>query len=267
MSGARNALSIRLGIVCALPSEARALGVPARDTAAALAPGRPISEAPTIERGTLLVSCNGMGPARAIHAAEALLTAGVDALVSFGLAGGLDPALRAGTILLPRLVATREHGTFCCDALLRSRVADALADGARGDHGAAAEVVDAPLFTTSRPLATPSDKAAARAMAAAPASVDMESAAVGRVAAERGVPFAVARVVVDAADVAIPRAAVGALDADGRFAPLRLVTALARRPADLLGLLRLARSSGRAHQALRRLAVVLARPAVGNQPG
>ncbi|MBV9758454.1 MAG: hypothetical protein JO047_15510, partial [Alphaproteobacteria bacterium] len=38
------------------------------------------------------------------QAARRLIDAGVRALLSFGLAGGLDPALRPGALLIPREV-------------------------------------------------------------------------------------------------------------------------------------------------------------------
>ena len=67
-------------MVCGLPREARLLrGLP------------------------YLVRCEGPGAANARRAAQALIAEGCDALVSFGVAGGLDPKLRPGDIVRDRI--------------------------------------------------------------------------------------------------------------------------------------------------------------------
>src|ERR1700676_1133065 len=62
-----------------------------------------------------LVAVSGMGRAAAVDAAGALVDAGATALVSWGLAGGLDPALQAGTICLPSMVVSRDGAAFATD--------------------------------------------------------------------------------------------------------------------------------------------------------
>lgn len=79
-----------VGVVCALAAEARHLGRTTR---------RHESLTPLAD-GTLL-AVSGMGPAAAARSARALIDAGATALASWGMAGGLDPALAAGTIFLP----------------------------------------------------------------------------------------------------------------------------------------------------------------------
>ena len=53
------------------------------------------------------VAAGGGTPDGATRAASRLIEQGADVLVSFGLAGGLDPALRAGTLILPSVVLGR----------------------------------------------------------------------------------------------------------------------------------------------------------------
>jgi nucleoside phosphorylase len=99
-----------VGIVTALAAEARAF---------------PIAERPrgTMRRladGSLLI-VGGIGPAAAAVAARSVLAAGATALASWGFAGGLDPALRAGTILLPGEVISAAGATYATsDAWRRS---------------------------------------------------------------------------------------------------------------------------------------------------
>jgi hypothetical protein len=54
----------------------------------------------------LLVACAGADALRAKASAEALIEAGAAALVSYGIAGGLDPRLAAGAVMLPEAVLT-----------------------------------------------------------------------------------------------------------------------------------------------------------------
>ena len=86
-----------VGIVAALAAEARALG-PTK-----LELGAPR----TLADGTR-IAVSGIGFAAAARAAQALVDTGVTALASWGMAGGLDPALNAGTILLPSQVISTD---------------------------------------------------------------------------------------------------------------------------------------------------------------
>src|SRR5688500_14693672 len=84
------------GIVAALPAEIQCLGV----ERATLGSVKQLSPA-------VRVVLSGLGPARAEHAVEGLIKLGAKALVSFGVAGALGPALRPGDLLLPDAVLYR----------------------------------------------------------------------------------------------------------------------------------------------------------------
>ncbi len=85
-------------------------------------------------------------------------------------------------------------------------------------------------------------------------AVDMESFAIAQVAIQRGVKFAVARVVVDTATDNLPQAVIQATDARGAVNYPRLLSGLLSRPSDLAALLRLARRYRVAMRSLRALA-------------
>ena len=87
----RNSPLKELGIVAALAVEFRPLGPPMSRTQAVA----------TLADGSLIIA-SGMGTAAAAAGARRLVDAGAGALMSWGLAGGLDPALVARTIVLPR---------------------------------------------------------------------------------------------------------------------------------------------------------------------
>ncbi len=161
---------------------------------------------------------------------------GATALISVGLAGGLDPALSAGAVVVPEYVV--EDGT-------RYRTDPALSAWLAGRPPAGG--------VCARPVAvaTASDKAVIWAETGCTA-VDLESGAVARAATRAGLPFAVLRVVCDPAGRNLPPAALAALDASGTIAPARIAASLAARPGQIGGLLRLATDAARARRALRR---------------
>lgn len=191
------------------------------------------SEAALLPPG-LRVLVSGGDAARLAAMLEAL-PGDVTAVLSFGIAGGLSPSSRTGQVLV---AGTLHAGRpFTPDAAWTAALA--ARTGAR--------VV--PLAASDTLLADTAAKHALHAATGARA-VDMESGAVARFAARRGLPFAVLRSVADGPGDALPRAAHHALTADGRPALAAILAGLARRPWELPALIRLGRASARAHAAL-----------------
>ena len=225
-----------LGIVAALVAESRPLGIASRRGA----------EPATLADGTQLI-VSGVGPAAAAVGARRLLAAGARALLSWGLAGGLDPSLEAGALVLPREVMSPEGRMFPTSPAWRERVSEALATR----HG----VRCGRLLTCREPLSSTAAKALAFRQTGAVAA-DMESSAVAEVAAAGRVPFLVIRAIVDTAQEDVPEVALSATRAgeDGpRFD--RLLATLARRPGELPALVRLASRYRAASRALAAVAV------------
>jgi hopanoid-associated phosphorylase len=223
-----------VGIVCALTAEARHLG-PAKQREPPLA---------VLADGTLL-AVNGMGAAAAAAGARALIDAGAGALVSFGLAGGLDPALRAGAILLPSEVLAPARAPIAIASAWRERLKTAL--------GARAPVLQGRLLTSAQAIASVEDKAVLFRETGA-AAVDMESYCVAELARAHGLPFLAARVIVDGAADRLPGAVRAAADGAGPFKAWRLIGALARTPSEWAPLLRLARRYQLASRSLAAIA-------------
>jgi adenosylhomocysteine nucleosidase len=228
------------GIVAALTAEARTLG-PVRPNPGAVAAGSIAID--TLPDGTLLV-ISGMGAQAATEAALALVAAGAHGLLSFGLAGALDPTLRAGALLLPEAVTdgTAPYHRTC--AAWRQQLA------ARAGPGAAAQ--GGTLLSVAQPLLTAAAKAEAWRRTGA-RGVDMESFAIAGVALRQGLSFAVARVVVDTAADGLPRTITPATGSRGAVNYPQLLAGLLRSPADVLALLRLAQRYRVALAALRQL--------------
>ena len=222
----------RTGLVAALDVEARVLGHAVRrsDGLSSLADGA-------------LVAVSGIGCAAAAVAARSLSDAGATALMSFGLAGGLDPALAAGNIVLPSEVICAEGTRFPTSVEWRAQLGAAI--------GTQRAISGGKLLTSLHLIDSVAGKAAAFRDTHAVA-VDMESLAVARIAAELSLPFMAARVVVDTATDALPRTVAAA----SRGGPLnigRLLVGVALAPLDIVGLVRLAR---RYRAAIRSLAIV-----------
>ena len=223
-----------VGIVSALAVEARHLG-PAVQRRGALA---------SLADGTLL-AVSGIGGSAAARGARALIDAGATALISWGMAGGLDPALAAGTIFLPSEVISRDGAALMTARYWRERLSAAL--------GAHRPVACGRLLTSPRALGSIADKAAAFRDTGA-AAVDMESLAIAEVAQTREVPFIAVRVVVDSARHSLPQAVTVAADSAGHLHMWRLIGALARAPGDLAPLIRLARCYRAASRSLAAVA-------------
>ncbi|HVY17220.1 MAG TPA: hypothetical protein VHB27_18495 [Rhodopila sp.] len=154
-------------------------------------------------------------------------------MISFGLAGGLDPALRPGQAIVPEIILT-EAGAFSADPGLAARF------GGLTPHR---------LWGGATVAASAADKAALFRRTGAQA-IDLESGMVAQAATARGVPFIAVRAVCDPAERDLPPAALAALDAAGGIGPLRIALSVLRQPGQVPALLALARDAAAARRAL-----------------
>lgn len=179
------------------------------------------------------VAVGGGTPRGAIRAAEALVRQGAAALVSFGLAGGLDPAFRSGDLLVPETIIDAGEA-FCCDPSLVKQFGGPTVSLMLG-NGTIADTPEVKLNLYTSTHAT---------------AIDLESAAVARVAEAHGLKFGVLRAVADPAGKGLPPAALVALDAEGHIAPGQIFASLCRHPLQLPALVSLARDAARARRTL-----------------
>jgi adenosylhomocysteine nucleosidase len=231
-----------VGVVAALASEARALG-PSMPRGG----DPPLSELALLGEGSLL-ALSGIGRAAAAAAAQALVDAGVSALMAFGMAGGLDPALKPGSVVIPCELLSSDGARYATCRAWREQVAAAVSP--------LRAVTEGNLLTSTHAIETPADKAAAFRNTGA-AAVDMESAAVAEVAARHNLPFIAVRVIVDTAADMLPRAVVAASRA-GRVQFARLIGGLILAPREIASLVRLAQRYRIAMRSLRAIGTHLA---------
>lgn len=195
-------------------------------------------EAEIAASDTVLAVPGGGDAARLTARLRAIDAGGLCGVVSFGLAGALEPGLKVGTFLLPEEVVDEEGRVFAVDPEWRAALSARLPEAVGGRLAASATVV-----------ASAEAKRALRRRAGA-RSVDMESGTAALEAARRGLPFAVVRVVSDAAETALPSSAVAGMGPGGEVAVGRVILALARRPWELFALVRTGRDAERAFGAL-----------------
>jgi adenosylhomocysteine nucleosidase len=175
---------------------------------------------------------------RLIEQLEFALELGASGVMSFGLCGGLDPALKAGDCVIGSGVIGDE-GRVASDADWADRMARALPG-----------VLRAEITGGSAMIALPADKIALRDRTGA-AAVDMESHIVARLARRYDMPFAVLRSVSDPAHRALPIAAQAGFKANGKADIGAVLKALLRRPGELPALIRTALDAAAAFAALR----------------
>jgi adenosylhomocysteine nucleosidase len=166
-------------------------------------------------------------------AAEILVAGGARSLMSFGLAGGLDPACRPGFLLVPRRVVS-VSGVWPADASLMGACGGATVDA---------------MFAGQKIAATARGKAELHRLTGASA-IDLESADIAAVAARHGLPFLVVRAVCDPAERDLPPAALAALDAAGTIRLWRVAASVMRQPWQIRPLLALARDAAAARRTL-----------------
>ena len=215
------------GIVAALRMEGRCLAAQAR-------PGK----VRDIGDGRLLF-VSGIGAGNARKAANALLQAGVDALISWGFAGAVSADVHVGDLLLPmHVVDTKGRQFGVCEAW-RRRLQEKLTSENQSIHAGA-------IAETGTVVRTSDERRSFRPGCLA---VDMESATIAAVAEAANLPFLVIRAVSDGCDEQIPESVLCAVNDYGDLRP-RAFASLMAKPQHWPALWRLRRD---AHLAMRTL--------------
>jgi adenosylhomocysteine nucleosidase len=224
----------RIGIVVGLVREAETLAPALRALSQADRP---------------LLFCSGGSVERAAFGVERMLDAGVAGLLSFGMAGGLDPALKPGDLIVAERVVAPDGTAHAGDGAWAATLV-----APRDETPGCPECRLAVLAGVDRPVVSAADKRRLYARTGASA-VDMESHVVAAAAARRGVPFIALRAIADPAGRAIPSAALAGLAPDGRTRPLAVMARLALRPWQIPEVMRLAADSAAALASLRGVAL------------
>ena len=230
------ALGPAVGIVCGMVSEVRALGRWADDP-----------------RITIAVS--GARPERAEAGARRLVAGGCRVLLSWGVAGGLDPALRPGELVIPAEIVAEDGGRWPVSQAVIARLDRAIrtAEMPRSSRG----MTGTGAILGLDDMVLSAEKKAALFASTGAVAIDMESHRVALVASAAGLPVLAVRAIGDPAGRALPALAARALGADGRPRIGPVLAGLLRRPGDLGALLRVRRDTAAALAALAAVAETL----------
>ncbi len=193
-----------------------------------------------------LIRVAGANWERASELAREVVRMGVSGLMSFGVAGGLHPSYGMGDILVPSVVQNEAGEKIQIDDRWQQAL-DEL-------YGATGNLWSGPMLTVDRVLALAEEKAEAYRETQA-VGVDMESYPVAEVAREMELPFAVLRVVFDAADRDLPELSLRVINQDGTINPGRVVGELLRNPRELGPIISVGIKAGNAKRKMKAMAL------------
>ena len=193
-----------------------------------------------IAEGQGVLAVIGGGDAAAL--AEALrhaIAQGASGIISFGIAGGLDPALKPGACIVGSAVRDGQ-ARLVTDPVWSKNLQAKLPRVIVGD-----------MAGLDWPAASVKQKKLLHSVTGALA-VDMESHVAGRIAAQAGLPFAILRVVCDPAGRDLPPAALAGMRRDGTTDTGAVLKSLLRNPSQLFALIALANNARAAFSVLKR---------------
>ena len=219
-----------LGIITALLSEARCFY------------RQPLVNEPQKIAGNITLMVSGIGQHAANNAAQKLIAAGADALLSAGMAGSLSDSLKPGDLLVPRTVSTDTGQQFHCDPKWHEYVVSEIAEKLQKPHCGE-------LLSTEKIIATTQNKRDSGKYGAI--AVDMESSAILQVAGEHQIPALVIRSIVDPLNYSIPDYVIKNHDQYGEIDTLSLVKSILLAPTQLVNYIKLGRYYRAATNSLR----------------
>jgi len=190
----------------------------------------------------MIVICSSSDP-RQLRALLATLDSSTfRGVISFGVAGGLDPALKSGDVVVATEV-TAGDTRWLAGCSLNEELITSVALKRR-------RVVRGGLVGVEQVVAARAGKAALRSETGA-AAVDMESHIAAAYAAEARLPFAALRVISDPASRALPALAISAIKRNGGIDLRVVLRGVARNPLTLRSLVSTGIDFNRALKSLR----------------
>jgi hopanoid-associated phosphorylase len=166
----------------------------------------------------------------------------VRGVISFGVAGGLDPELESGDVVVATDVTAGQQN-WLAGAALSEELIDGNGLGGR-------RIVRARLAGVEQVVPARSAKAALRRETGA-AAVDMESHIAAAYATDADLPFAALRVISDPASRSLPALAVNAVKPNGNIDLAMVLRGIARNPMVVRSLMATGRDFNRALRSLR----------------
>lgn len=190
----------------------------------------------------MTVICSSSDPRQLRTLLDGFDLTSIRGIISFGVAGGLDPALKSGDVVIATDVVAGDN---------RWEAAEALSEELISGAGLGRQkVVRGGLVGVEKVVAGQAGKSALRSQTGA-AAVDMESHIAAEYAVMAGVPFAALRVISDPATRALPEIATTAIKPNGDIDLRKVLRGVARNPSSIRELLSTGRDFNRALKSLR----------------
>lgn len=183
------------------------------------------------------VVCAAARPQKARALARELVKKGATRLMSFGIAGALEPDLPIGSMVVGTQVVSVDS-SWACDSdwvnQLSQKLPQAHCGGVWGSEFLVPTAQEKrALYEKSRCLI-----------------VDMESQCAAQIAAEAQIPLAVVRVICDSSDMDVPPLVMDAIKEDGSVSVPQALLSLLRHPAQIPDLIHVGRGTGKALKGL-----------------
>ena len=177
--------------------------------------------------------------------ANTLVKNGCEILISFGIAGALDPQLSAGDLVIPKSVTDAECNTFSTDYNLYQKISRHFSNKFKVSGGT--------LFG-SETIIWDADEKKHLFNKYNTNIVDMESFGVARAANENNCSFLIVRSISDIANQSLPKESLKSIDLNNNIKLGNILIDLAKNPNEIPSLLRLAQNSRKAHVCLQKVA-------------
>lgn len=218
-----------IGIICGLKSEAQAVSA-------------------SVDQSKVRIGVSGANAARAEEIARGFCEQGASAIISVGVSGGLDPALKPGDLVIGETVIADDGSIYASDRYLIAAITFAHFRESEDDRE---DLKLVKLFGADE-IVDSITKKSALFHNHGTVAVDMESHGAARAAARAGAPFLAIRAIADPADRALPQAALGAVAPDGATRIFTTLGAAMRDPKQFPELMKLGADSAAATKRLRR---------------
>lgn len=189
----------------------------------------------------LTVICSSSNPEQLREMMTSFDPKTIRGIISFGVAGGLDPSLKTGDIVIASRIVTAKRQWVTEPKLVENLVAVPRKRG---------RIVAGVLAGVEEVVTGQIGKEALRSTTGADA-VDMESHIAARYAEFNGLPFAAVRVISDPAHRSLPAITTNAIKPNGKVDMWKVMRGVARNPRTIPHLISTGRDFNRALRSLK----------------
>jgi adenosylhomocysteine nucleosidase len=212
----------KLGIIAALPAEAECLY------------NKKLNITSPIEiQKDIFLCLSGIGYESARHAANELLRFNIDGLISWGVAGAIDPSLNSGDLIVANTIISPDI-MYSTSNEWKNKLSEYI----QNKYG---KVINADIASSREICASTSDKENLLHRTNALA-VDMESAAIAETAKNNNLDFLAIRTIADQAHSSIPEAVLKHTDNLGNPKLLKFVLSCILKPGQIRDIIILAKN-------------------------